>query len=388
MRRCLIAATLLAGAVCLTSPASAAATGTLAGRVVNETTGQPQQGVEVTLFGGAQDDPAGIEQTQTTDARGRYRFEDLETGTDVLYALDARWQGGLFSGPPLSLPDGTTKPPLITSTLRVWDTTDDSSVIAIERDDLFLHHGQGVLSALESVRITNSSDRAYIGRGGTEGSGLALGFALPSDASTEGLRIENEGTSLQISPPLLPTSYGFGITHAIPPGQTNVSFSYVIEGSAGIYDLSRPSLYPIAEMTIHAEEDADTPVPLRLDSLRLEEGNIVPIGDRTYRRWAVTEPLDAGDQLQVQAVAEAGGLAWPVVLVGALLLAGVVISVTKLKSDRPIRAVNREAPRTRQQLVEAIAALDIKYSTGEIDKDEWQRQRSELKEKVGASETR
>ena len=367
---------LIVAAASVAVPVAAASTGTLKGRVMNETTGRPQPGVDVTLLVAAEDGAARAADTQTTDARGRYKFTGLRTGTDFFYALDARHDGGLFAGPPIALPDDTSTPPVIASKLRVWDTTADPSAIRIVRDDLFLTPGRGGIGVIESVRIVNSTDRAYIGRGSGAEEAPSLGLALPAGAATEGLKIEPEGTTIDI-PELVPTEYGFGITAAIVPGETRLSFLYALEGAGGVYDVSRPSLYPIAQMTIHTVD------PLRLESNRLERGATVEVGDRTYRRWTLREPLDAGDQLQIQAVAEAEGLTWPAVLIGALLLGGVAFSITRLRTDRTARRARPREPRSRKEIVEAIATLDIRYSAGELDKEEWQRRRDELKDMAG-----
>jgi hypothetical protein len=358
------------------SPARAADTGTLKGKVINETTGQPQAGVEVTLLVGTNTQAAEEQETQTTGKDGAYEFTDLPTGADSFYALDARYDGGLFSGPPIALPDDTSSPPVVTSKLRVWDTSTDPSVISIERDGLFLVPGGGGLATIESIVITNSTDNAYIGRGGGKGDAISFGVALPADAKTENLRIEPDGTTLEI-PQLIPADYGFGIPNAIPPGETKVSILYEMEGQSGTYDLSRPTLYPTDEMTFHTID------PLRLESNRLDRGDTVRIGDRNFRQWTLIEPLDAGDQMQAQAVAEAGSIAWPTVLVGAILVGGVVFSVTRLQANRLSRRGRGREPKTRQEIVQEIASLDIRYSSGELDKDEWQRRRDELKEKVG-----
>src|SRR5688500_12928299 len=88
-------------------PATAADTGTIVGRVVNATKDRPQPNVRVTLTGSDADGSNRIARTVVTDARGRYRFDDLATGEERVYVIDATFQDGFFPSRALSLPADT-----------------------------------------------------------------------------------------------------------------------------------------------------------------------------------------------------------------------------------------------------------------------------------------
>ncbi|HEX2239828.1 MAG TPA: carboxypeptidase-like regulatory domain-containing protein [Actinomycetota bacterium] len=348
-------------------PSRAATRGAIQGRVVSGATGEPQPGVRVTLSGGRAGGRPIVRESRT-DPKGRYRFAGLPTGDEYFYAIDARYQGGLFAGGALTLPDDTAQPPVIDSTLRVWPTTSDPNSILFRRNDLFLLPSEGGLAVIESVRALNTSELAYIGRADNESNRVSLGFALSSDAQRRGLRIVD--STLDV-PELVPTDFGFGTTIAIPPGETQISFAYTVAGSAGTSELSRPSLYPIIDLSIFAGEG------IRIESNRLEEKEEVTVGGKVYREYSTTDALDAGDPLQAVAITETTG-GFPL-MVGTLGLLGFVgmIGVAAFYASRRTR--RNKPSRSRAALISEIAALDLRHEAGELSEEEWRARRDALK---------
>jgi hypothetical protein len=359
------------------------ANGVIRGRVINESTGRPQQGVEITLTRSRPEGSKTRQQVQQTDARGRYRFEGLATGPDHIYALDGRFEGGLFAGRALTIPAQSAPPPVIDSTLRVWSTTADETSIVVERDHLFVRPFEGGLSVIESATIANSSARAYIGRGGGAGSAQrgspTLGFALPAEAACRPGECGIVDSTIDV-PAIVRQDYGFAATVAIPPGRTQITFSYRIEGSGGTFELSRVALYPTAETSIYATE------PLEIRSERLKPDGQRSIGGDRYRVWSTVEGLDAGDSLPALAVAE-GGSATGLVLglgAGAVVAAGAVaVALARRSRGRPEARRESEAvaPR-RDELLRAIAELDLRFEAGELSRATWDQRRTELKARL------
>lgn len=354
-------------------PAAGAPTGTIRGRVINQTTGAGAAGVKVILSSGtaSQDEVTSTE--QVTDTRGRYLFEDLPTGADRFYAVDAVFDSGIFPGRAITIPDDTDEPPVIDSTLRVWNTTTDPSVLVIGRDDIFVSPSEeGGVGVVESVRIANLSDLAYVGRGADDagaepGSVATVGFALPSDADNRQVSIVDSDLDI---PGLLSTEYGFAITVALPPGETQITFSYPVEGLTGSFDLSRRALYPVASLQVFASS------PLEVQSNRLSASGEVDVGGRSYDRYTADGDLDAGDPLQVVAVAEAGTpLGLVAGMAGVLALVAIAGAVPFVRSRRK----KQVAPKTREDLIRAIAELDHAHENGAIETDVWAARRAELK---------
>ncbi len=364
----------------------AAATGTIEGRVINGTNKRPQAGVRVTLTTIAPD--ANSRRSVTTDEHGRYSFTGLSTGAEIVYAIDGNYKGGLFAGRPLTIPSDTKRPPVIDTTLRVFEPTTDPNAILIRRDDLFVVQDEGRLSVIEAVKVVNPTNNAYIGRGSAlapdaEGPTPALGFALPDDALLETVRFID--ADLDVPQVVEVRGFGFGITTAIPPGEVDFTFSYKVEGSGGTFDLSRTALYEISELSVFAER------PLAATSNRLEEGEELELEGTTYRRSSTTGAIDAADPIQILIVTEAGSSLPLMAGLGAGLALVLLVGFLAFRRNKRSRA---KAPRRadaagsseHRDVVAAIAKLDLKHEAGEVAGDEYTRTRSALKAQLTGSE--
>jgi hypothetical protein len=364
--------------------AHAAPTGVIEGRVVNGATGKPQPGVEVTLVGAREDGGESLQRTATTNRAGAYRFAGLPTGDDRLYAIDATYGGGLFAGRAVSIPSDSKKPPVIETTLRVWDTTTDPAAIFVRRNDVFVVPDAGRAGVVESVTVVNPTDLAYIGRGAEPSGGASpaapsLGFALPAGASERGVRVLDSDLDI---PRLVNTDFGFGVTVAIPPGESRITYTYELPGGGGSFDVSRSALYSIGEFSIYAAD------PLEVESNRLDGGDTVDIEGTTYRKWATRESIDPGDPVQAVATARAGMEPGLVAGFGGVVALVVVVGLLAYRRARKHRSapVPVEAARssltTRAEVVEAIATLDVSFQAGSISESEWRTRRNQLKDEL------
>ena len=354
-------------------PAAAAKEGAIRGRVLDGRTDRPKSGVTVILTGAKEDGTERIRKTATTDASGRYRFTGLPATKKRVYALDAEFQNGLFAGGAVSL---TPARSVFDTTLRVWPTIDDPDAILMEHNNLFLSPGDGGLDVLESVKVVNTANRAYIGRAGGQVPRPTLGFALPPGAEDGGVQITSSDLDV---PQLIRTDFGFAVTAAVPPGDYLITFAYRVPGTAGSYDLSRTALYPVLDASVHATE------PLEVEGPRLEETGEVRIRGQRYRRWSTTDTLDPGDAFQVGAVAQAEGAPGLMIgVIGAVVLAIAMIlfAFRRMIERRPAPALKTGAHpvgETREHVISLIAALDLRHRAGDVPDDEYERKRTELK---------
>lgn len=381
MRRVLIA--LIVAGASLPAPAGAAERGAIEGVVMNETTGEPQAGAEVTLVQIRSDLSEAEETVARTDDRGRYAFGDLATGDSFFYTVDVTYKGGLYPSEALTLPADTSDAPVIETTTRVWEPTTDPGAVVIRRNIVFAIPRGDAIAVVESVKIVNLSDAsAYVGRGADVESNTTagtLGLALPPDATESTIAVLE--SSLNV-PELRKTSFGMTMTSAIPPGETDITYSYRLAGDAATYDLSRTALYPILELSVLAQD-------LRIESNRLEEDGRETIDDKTYMKWSAPEDLDAGDRLQMIAIADAGTssvLVAGAIALGVLVLAGLAFWAIR----RGARTMRARAPRTRShdEIVMEIARLDLQHEAGEVPGGEWERRRSALRAELDEAEAK
>jgi 5-hydroxyisourate hydrolase-like protein (transthyretin family) len=357
------------------APLSAAASesGNIVGHVVKAPSDAPLAGTKVTLLGANRDGSKPVRETAITDEEGRFAFKNVPAAADRIYALNARYDGGLFAGGAIQVPSNTSVLPTIKTQLRVWKTTTDPSAIEIVRDDLFVQQNQDGTGVIESIRVQNNTNAAYIGRGGASPGSHSptpsLGFALPAGASRGGIAIVQSDLDL---PELIRTDFGVAATTAIPPGLTRITYSYRVEGLAGTTDVSRTSLYPTDEVTIFAAP------PLAIESNRLNHKGELSLGKITYQRWSSADPLAPGDELQVLATAKAGlapGLLIGIVAGVALLILVVAIFLLRNRSFIPQRSTNMPS---RRDLLVAVAKLDRSHDSGEMPEDDWKRERARL----------
>ncbi|MDQ3985176.1 MAG: hypothetical protein M3280_01575, partial [Actinomycetota bacterium] len=222
----------------IASPSFAASpAATITGRVVHQTKSVNLKGVEVTLLGAREDGSGRVEKTTTAAANGSFELVDVAADPDIEYTVETIYRGGLFVGENVDFQNGEARP----IELRVWDTTSDPSVLSIVRDHLFLIQNQGDTGVLESVTVSNSSSKAYIGRGAAVAGPVkqptqTLGFALPIEALGERVDIVSSDINRLYA---TEADFGFAATVAIPPGETNTIFGYQIVQNGGAYDISR-----------------------------------------------------------------------------------------------------------------------------------------------------
>jgi len=385
MRRGLILAAVVA--LTLPTPGLAAERGSIEGVVMNESTGEPQRGVDVTLVGTTANLADSFERTATTDAEGRFRFRGLEAGAERFYTIDAVYKGGLYPSDALQIPDDTDESPVIETTTRVWEPTTDPGVMLVRRNLAFAIPRGGSIAVVESLKIVNLSEEAYIGRGAELGGSQpspTFGLALPAGATESTVAILQSSLTV---PQLEPTSFGMALTSAMPPGETEITYSYRLAGDGGSYDLSRTALYPVLEFSVLAER------PLRVESNRLDEDGEQTIEGKEYRRWSATDDLDPGDQLQALAIADAGmsvGLIGGVAALGLLVLGGLAFALIRRAARRrekqPGREVHPPSLGDRDDLVMEIARLDLAYQAGKLDRARWNERRAGLKAQLEARE--
>jgi hypothetical protein len=357
--------------------------GSISGVVTNGTTNEPQPGVEIRLLGGLRDDDGNFSQEISefarSDARGRFEFSELPSGEDRAYALDAAFDGGSFPGGVVTIPaDGD----VIEVEQRVWDTTTDPRAIVIQRNNMFLLRGDDGASVIDSYTIINVSEEAYIGRGAKidegseEGPVPTLSFSFPEGA--EGLQIADSDLDI---PELLNTETGVGITSAVPPNETRITFAYQLPVNTGQVDLSRRALYPILNLGVFAEP------PFTIDSTRLAEDGEVTIEGETYTRYSSQESVTEGNSIPMIATAEGStdtALIAGAAVAGVLLLVILVLVLIRRRSRQPSpeRRPAEHVDESRDDLLVAIARLDLEYRNGELDEKTWSARRAELKARL------
>lgn len=369
------------------NPAYAAAYGTIKGHILDADSGKPRAHVLVALSGAKRDGTGLILRKTRTDAGGAYSFGHLPTGRDRFYALDAVYQKGTFAGRAISIPANTSTPPVIDTTLRVYPTIENPQAMLVSSDNIFVVPNDRGVGVIEAVHYSNQTNHAYIGRamaaGGSNATRPSLGFSLPPQTQKQGVRIVR--SSLDV-PGIVPSDFGFSMTAAIPPGANSITFGYEILGDTADFSLNHTALYPTIRYQVFVAD------PLQVNSALLKRTGTVRIGGAKYTGYTSRTPLNAGDQMEATAVAEAGvnaSLLAGIAGAGLLLIALIVWAGVRRKRSRSGAPVQAEAPAagSRAALVEEIARLDLSYRAGRLDETEWETRRADLKGRLAGAPT-
>ncbi len=156
-------------------------TGTIEGVVVNASQGNsPLAQAEVILQVQLEGEFAPVEKTRT-DARGRFRFENLPVGSEVLYLPGATRDEIFYPGRRIEL----------SSTLRtasvpiaVHDTVRHPNPLVIRQHEVVLRAERGVLQVVEAMLIDNPGNTTYIGSGAPDATMVStFRLGIPMDFS-------------------------------------------------------------------------------------------------------------------------------------------------------------------------------------------------------------
>ncbi len=165
--------------------------------------------------------------TTTTDAQGHFSFTGLDTSASSAlggsYAVYTTFQGGVFADGPINLTTSQTQ----TTTLTVYDATQDSAHLSVSVATILVRAPDvkhGLVGIGEFITVRNSGTTAFVGSLPANATGGAmpslLRFSLPASAQnvTTGVGFFNT-TVIQVGT-------GFAAAATVPPGETEFAFAY------------------------------------------------------------------------------------------------------------------------------------------------------------------
>jgi hypothetical protein len=372
--------TLVFAAGWIADPASTlgAEPGAIDGVVRDATVGAtPPTGLKVVLH--LVDDQDRIERRETTtDAEGRFSFQDLSTAPALRYLPVVEYHGALYFTKPLSL----AEQPRQAAEIVVYEATTSDQWLALERANILVQgFGQGRLDLMEMGAVANVGDRTYVGAPSSGSSQpTSLRFSLPSGAA-------NVTPQLGLGQgELLPTADGFAVVSPVVPGRHQVAFSYSLSYGGDQLDLSRQLVYPTASFNLYLPD-----VGIRPESPLLKLQGPAELGGQRYLLYSATN-LPRGTPLGLVLAGLPASGPTPAQQLGpialglglAALAAGLLLVYRRRHSQPALVPVNghvavKEIERTR--LLIELARLDEQYERGELAKEEYQ-----LRREAGARE--
>ena len=337
---------------------------TIRGRISNGTSGgQVPQGLEVTIV--ALND-AGEELGRTVTASSNGSFSAEAPGAERHIALTTHL-GVTYSS--------VVEDPAQLAQLTIHETTSDDSGIEVSSDTTTLIEGEGVIEALALMRVTNTSDRAFVGRTSEEDAPTVLRYPVPQGAFGV-----NPGSGITKGVRQIPQ--GFTSSDPILPGEVSVGYLYRVRSSRSGWTLRRAIFYPTERLTILVDDS------LRMTAVGLRFTKKVQLGEGSSRRTYLQydgRGFDPGDVLEANFTfpsSQTANLPLYVGLgIGALLLAGLAVMVP-LRKSRVRRERTRPALSEREDLIERIAALDEAFESQSLPEEEYLKQRSQMKARL------
>jgi hypothetical protein len=351
-------------------------TGVIEGRVVNRTPDGESTGGSRVALGIFRDNAFVEERTAVADEDGRFRFEGLETSEAYTYRV-----GALYKNVPYRTEDAirlTPEAPTVSIELSVYETTTSDPGLRVARAILMVEgfdRASQTISVLELLALENPGQHTYQPSAtGPSGPMGLLRFALPAGAGAlvPGLGLE-EADVIQVD-------RGFGTTRPIPPGVTEIGFSYQVPYTGQGYRFERTVPYETGLLWLLIP---DTGVRVAEEGAW---GSAAPIalGERTYR-VLTRENLAKGSRLDfsLQGLPRRGVL--PVVLeavpppVWGVGLAGLALAAAAsyaYAAEQRRRRQPEPSTQATEELLDALVELEEQQERGAIPVEEYHERRA------------
>jgi hypothetical protein len=302
--------------------------GVIEGTVVRRADQTLVPGAEVVLRLKTGDELLPLAET-VADARGRFRFDGLSAKETFIYLPGANYQGIHYPGPSVRLSPIHRRAEV---RLTVCAAVGFPNPLVVRSHTVTLRPDTGVLRVTESLVLDNPSPTCYVGQAaGQLAEPVTLQLSIP--ANFERVTFANEFFGRRFS-----LVGGRLVTGAPwPPGERELSFSYVVPCTRGYCVWKRPLDLPTTQMRVSACN-----VQPSQATCNLSRG--VPTGDGTIVFAAADHALDTGYAVQVElgrvplspmAYAPAGAL---------VTLVGLIFVTLRCRSKMPL--ATRPAPRT------------------------------------------
>lgn len=360
--------------------ASAQTNGRVTGIVINGTTEQPVDGIEVTLSRFEQVGPESVDVTTTTDTSGRFEFGGLDTAKGCAYAVSARHNGVLYSTAMILLSQALEQE----VELIVYESTTDDSVVSIQARGIVLSGidiDEGTVTITDLSVISNASSRTYIG----DDDGRTLRFNIPPNAVQVTPRPGYDFTNAMIEDATL------FATSVLRPGVINATIDYTLPYADAVTRFPLETSYQVDIIRFLVPVSGSlSGVAVSTDGSPLADEGVVEIEGKQYHVWTA-DGLAPGDILDVSLVGlpetsvihnELRTVAPALIAVSALVIAsgvtGAVVVRRGLHRQRPVAlSAQVAAPldERRSELSAQLKELESRWSAGSVDEPEYRTER-------------
>jgi hypothetical protein len=401
-----LVAVLLFGFGRATTRVSAATDGVVEGDLVNKTAGgavPANTPVELEVYKGMSPNE---NRAALTDSAGHFRFDKLETVQDFSYQVTAHYKGVSYFSDVISL---TANPKPQPVQLDVYEPTTNFGEIHVERAHVIVEVTARSLQFAQLYVLTYPGDRTYVGPA-ENGSAPTLNFSLPAGATNLQFQQGALGERFQSTPD------GFADTEPVLPGSGSLQivYRYQVPFSSTALSLAITNAYTVTAMNVLiSDPKVHFASPgLQNDGVRTvqnEQWQSFSAGNMPPRQAVQLNfeslPLDAAAAASTPSTALAAPATsanpsatspdlsrmGPWVVFGLFMFVvgfGVGRFTPRLWGESltanptPMR---RAASADGDDLIVALADLDDAFERGDLDEENYRRERAQLKKGRGTS---
>jgi len=309
-------------------------------------------------------------------------FDDVPFTPGRLFFASVSYRGAVYRSDITELePEAET----LDLTVEVFGTTTDQSGLQMERLHVFVDFPQeNIAQFAEIFIVSNFGQKTVVS---DEPGDIVLNYSLPPEA--ENLRFE----SGQIGERFILTEEGFGDTVSIPPG-------------SGVYQLLVFYDMPYENRALQFTQKMDVPVgavvvmtPTR--GVNLKGDDFQDMGMREVQEGSIHvyagEQLDRGEELAFTLSGKPGSaasgagpssiLSQENLYLGLGIFGGVLLGVgiwffVRLQREEDLDLTFESEKVDKEEIMDAIIALDDKFEEGEIAEEAYRTRRDELKSRL------
>lgn len=382
---------------------------TIRGQVTNGTTNEPVTAGEVRLRAFTVQLDEMFSETVPLNEDGSFEFQVENVPTSWVFLADMAYGDLTFNSNAVQV---SSTAPDAQMPLFVYESTADPTVVAIDRLHMILSFSEDRLLVSELYVFSNLETAVFVGDSGDFNNGT-VEVGLPAGAENVGFQ-RGFGTSLDSFIPateFIQTDTGWADTVPLRPGSgsLNLLVSYDLPYDDSLL-LAHPLTYPVSSASAIM---ADVGVTIS-DDAWVSQGVQATTGGSfisyTYAGLPEADALNLTLEGKPTQVVDAQGNALPArnqtneLIIGGMALAAMLavgffmvqrwrttpVAEAELVAMPQVRAATlpRKASQGPNQgktaLLQAIAELDDAYDAGELEEDEYQQQRQDLKTRLTA----
>jgi hypothetical protein len=417
----------LMGLALLLSSPSWGATGRVAGRVVNKSTGKSVPGVAISLVRPGEKSDRLVARGKS-DAQGRFSIGPFPYGETDIFMAQVKWKGFDYetvafdgTGQLKELMKMEVNPNALE--IAVYDTTRQEPPMVFTAHHIALESKERVMKCTERIVVENSSNTTYIG----DESGATVKLDIPSTA--EDVKLDDK-----VQGKLLKTADGYAVAKPLWPASARrrnaIILTYTMKWPQSLpwnrkIDLSKKILYPTNFFFVNrgeADKELKVVAPKlgkdTVTEIPVEGGEMVPkIVNSIGSPMTPDTVLKPGDVISVQLERPVNPLVWAFIMFLGALVAIVPLALRGTgrrgaetpeenegylpepgrkvdvlgetfqppvlgETDSPLVGSGIAKRSDLQKLTFSIAQLDEEFASGSMEEGEYQTRRAALKKEL------